>query len=268
MIAKKILRWGSSTTQPPVCNLVCNPKLMWSYAEKVVGDPNRPAFGGAKEVPPDLSLSRCSTIILGWINDCQKHHRACVAKKVERPKLRDLPRRLVDAGKWEVASDPVALIDSKDFDVLQYATLSHCWGQHQLIKTTRETIAERKKCIQWNSLPKTFQDAISIVRSLDIRFIWIDSLCIIQDDGNDVRIGQMFACSIIQTLGCELESNTPPTPSLDNQILTSFSGIVSLFVWLLYTQMDISISLPRGLPTVEAVVFRREVSNTSREIWE
>lgn len=167
-------------------------------------------------MPPDLSLSRCSAIILGWINDCQKHHRACVATKAERPKLFDLPRRLIDVGKWETACDPVALVDSKDIDVWQYTTLSHCWGQDQFIKTTKETIAERKKCIQWSALPKTFQDAISIVRSLNIRFIWIDSLCIIQDDGNDVRIGEIvcLSCLIVRflNLSCELGANSPPTP--------------------------------------------------------
>ena len=34
-------------------------------------------------------------------------------------------------------------------------------------------------------LPKTFRDAVSVTRALDVRYIWIDSLCIVQDDLED-----------------------------------------------------------------------------------
>ena len=69
-----------------------------------------------------------------------------------------------------------------------YATLSHCWGSVNVIRTTKETLAQRMRGIDWESLPRTFQDAITIVRALQIWFIWIDSLCIIQDDDLDWKI--------------------------------------------------------------------------------
>ncbi|KAF2140095.1 uncharacterized protein K452DRAFT_289491 [Aplosporella prunicola CBS 121167] len=35
--------------------------------------------------------------------------------------------------------------------------------------------------IPWNQLPKTYQDAVTVVRELNVRYILIDSLCILQD---------------------------------------------------------------------------------------
>jgi hypothetical protein len=64
----------------------------------------------------------------------------------------------------------------------EYTTLSHCWAEAQIITTTKATFLSRMKQITWMSLSKTFQDAIIITHKLGLRFIWIDSLCIIQDD--------------------------------------------------------------------------------------
>lgn len=67
-----------------------------------------------------------------------------------------------------------------------YIALSHCWGKGEgILTTTTSTIEERRREITWSSLPKTFQDAISITRALEIEYLWIDSLCIIQDDHLD-----------------------------------------------------------------------------------
>ncbi|KAK3356684.1 heterokaryon incompatibility protein-domain-containing protein [Lasiosphaeria hispida] len=66
-----------------------------------------------------------------------------------------------------------------------YATLSHSWGGYLPIKLTTSTLATFTSNIPWTALPKTFQDAITVTRLLNIRYIWIDSLCIIQDSALD-----------------------------------------------------------------------------------
>ncbi|KAF2107346.1 heterokaryon incompatibility protein-domain-containing protein [Lophiotrema nucula] len=66
-----------------------------------------------------------------------------------------------------------------------YACLSHRWGNEGLIKTTKDNIGKHRNSVSWEHLPKTFQDAITFTRRLGINFIWIDSLCIIQDDDTD-----------------------------------------------------------------------------------
>jgi hypothetical protein len=55
----------------------------------------------------------------------------------------------------------------------------------QCLTTTTATLEERTRGIPWDDIPPTFQDAISLTRYLGIRYIWIDSLCIIQDDEPD-----------------------------------------------------------------------------------
>lgn len=69
----------------------------------------------------------------------------------------------------------------------EYICLSHCWGRSELFQTRRETLHQRNHGIEWTDLPKTFQDAVKVTRSLGIQYLWIDSLCIIQNDDNDWR---------------------------------------------------------------------------------
>jgi hypothetical protein len=53
------------------------------------------------------------------------------------------------------------------------------------MKTTRETKSSFEKSIPEGLLPQTFEDAVSTTRALGIRYLWIDSLCIVQDDPED-----------------------------------------------------------------------------------
>jgi hypothetical protein len=54
-----------------------------------------------------------------------------------------------------------------------------------MFKTTKENLSDRKQTIILGDLPKTFRDAVEITRALKKRYLWIDSLCIIQNDGQD-----------------------------------------------------------------------------------
>ncbi|KAM0266747.1 hypothetical protein ACHAPA_006523 [Fusarium lateritium] len=69
----------------------------------------------------------------------------------------------------------------------RYATLSYSWGLSQPFTTTQSNIASFLNSIPAASLPKTFRDAIDTAWKLGLRYIWIDSLCIIQDDLDDWR---------------------------------------------------------------------------------
>lgn len=64
----------------------------------------------------------------------------------------------------------------------QFACLSHCWGDAPTIRTMSSNIDEWKRDIPWGFLPRTFQDTIRLVSLLEIEYLWIDSLCIVQDD--------------------------------------------------------------------------------------
>lgn len=68
-----------------------------------------------------------------------------------------------------------------------YITLSHRWGSSNLMKLTTDNLSELTRHSPVSILPKTFQDALFAAQQLHIRYIWIDSLCIIQsgDNGED-----------------------------------------------------------------------------------
>lgn len=69
----------------------------------------------------------------------------------------------------------------------RYIALSHCWGppeRHPLM-TTHATLKDHEAGIELASLPRSFRDAITVCRHLGVEYIWIDCLCIVQDDGYD-----------------------------------------------------------------------------------
>ena len=67
----------------------------------------------------------------------------------------------------------------------EYAALSYCWGGYRGFLTERASLRDRCSGINFDDLPKLFQDAVIVTRSLGIRYLWIDALCIIQDDKDD-----------------------------------------------------------------------------------
>src|SRR5205809_2185875 len=58
----------------------------------------------------------------------------------------------------------------------------HRWGSGPMIKLLRENLDAFTTSINLGSLPKTFKDAIEIANRMGVRYLWIDSLCVIQDD--------------------------------------------------------------------------------------
>ena len=95
----------------------------------------------------------------------------------------DLPSRLLDLEL------PNNVIDLRLVEITgesgRYAALSHCWGAIQQYTTRTANLQERKECIPFKQLTKTFKEAVQVTRALGIRYLWIDSLCIIQDDQDD-----------------------------------------------------------------------------------
>jgi hypothetical protein len=71
--------------------------------------------------------------------------------------------------------------NQEDSESIKYATLSHRWGMVKVLTLLSSNIDQLTDRIQLGDLTKTFQDAISITRKMNVRYLWIDSLCIMQD---------------------------------------------------------------------------------------
>ncbi|KAK4502704.1 hypothetical protein PRZ48_006130 [Zasmidium cellare] len=90
------------------------------------------------------------------------------------------PTRLIEVGN--VASGTVKVITTISIDhELAYFTLSHRWVDSDALKLTRHTHLDFSRGIAVAELPKKFQDAIHVARLFGRRYLWIDSLCILQD---------------------------------------------------------------------------------------
>jgi hypothetical protein len=122
---------------------------------------------------------------LGWLERCLQHH-SC-----GNGEGNPLPTRIVDVGR---SNDDIRLVISGNLQA-RYVCLSHCWGDHQPLRLTKSTYNQFQKAIPWDELPKTFQEAIAFTRELGIRYLWIDSLAILQDDKSDwlVESARMYA---------------------------------------------------------------------------
>ncbi|CAA9958072.1 HET-domain-containing protein [Pyrenophora teres f. maculata] len=115
-----------------------------------------------------------------WYQNCKTQHPLCVSSKVE------WPRRVLD-----IAADSILLVDSTsilsspDHQQGGYACLSYVWGTDGNLTTLKRNLRSHMDGIDMATFPRTLADAIHITRSLDLRYLWIDALCIIQDDWED-----------------------------------------------------------------------------------
>ncbi|KAF2744837.1 HET-domain-containing protein, partial [Sporormia fimetaria CBS 119925] len=66
-----------------------------------------------------------------------------------------------------------------------YVALSYCWGGQQTFATTISSYADRLEGFVKEDLPQTLQDGVHLAKELGARYIWIDSLCILQDSPED-----------------------------------------------------------------------------------
>lgn len=124
----------------------------------------------------------CLQLAKDWLHQCDTEHPGCFKYENE-----PLPDRVLDVGMND-SSQPVLRL-SKDLDVTQkysrYAALSYCWGKNTKLVTTTNILSKRMCGIRFDSFPPSLRDAVLVTRALGIRYLWIDSLCIIQDDIKD-----------------------------------------------------------------------------------
>lgn len=124
-----------------------------------------------------------------WIDECERDHVSCKAD--DRQKLRR-PNRLLKIAKkiGDDLTEPeewhVRLVDGVQYNA-PFAALSYCWGDptENSFALTKATEAQLRAGTLSSDLPATLKDAVSVVRRLHLDLLWIDALCIRQDDKED-----------------------------------------------------------------------------------
>lgn len=114
-----------------------------------------------------------------WLNLCRAYHPKCNTSV--SPGF--TPTRLVDL----TSSRPRLRTFLTGQPGVGYATLSHCWGVTRRPVLTESELDLFHDYIPTAALSKTFLDAINVAKHIGLYFIWIDSLCIIQDSIDDWR---------------------------------------------------------------------------------
>ncbi|KAH8648071.1 heterokaryon incompatibility protein-domain-containing protein [Tricladium varicosporioides] len=121
----------------------------------------------------------CFTTAINWLRHCQQNHPLC-AGELQQHKL---PTRVIDVGPADGSQSSRLYLTNKVAG--EWVTLSWCWGASQPVKTTLATLQAHQVSLPLAQLPPIFNDAIAITRRLGYRYLWIDSLCIIQDSTED-----------------------------------------------------------------------------------
>jgi hypothetical protein len=123
-----------------------------------------------------------------WMHSCITSHTDC-----ESPIVGELPTRVIELSPPNTPA--TARLRHSRGQLGSYIALSYCWGAPQPYRTTSSRVEAYTSELPYQSLPQSILDAFDVTRGLGLRNIWIDSLCIIQDDPEDLsrEIGKMFS---------------------------------------------------------------------------
>lgn len=158
-------------------------------------------------LPEDLSSNTGSketwTTIGKWLQECSNHHQ-CLANANKNW----YPTRLVEIlsnDTWRVIRS-----GSQSFKPTQgYLTLSHRWGNGDFARLTTQNLSAFENGQPMTVLRKIFQDALIAAQCIGIPYVWIDSLCIIQDGdgGADWRHESVLMAEVYSNSRCNLSAD-------------------------------------------------------------
>jgi hypothetical protein len=170
-------------------------------------------------------------------------------------------------------------------EVANYVCLSHCWGTSSIFKTTLQNVGDLQDRIDWQQLPRNFQEAINFAHRLGYSFIWIDSLCIIQDSDSDwenegARMGSIYKnadLTLVATRSQDANGGCFATSSPYRSRIWSFTHVdgqpykvhsrIPLHHWPFLS--DVLPLQKRGWALQERLLSTRTVNFTDDElIWE
>ncbi|KAF4461214.1 hypothetical protein FALBO_11993 [Fusarium albosuccineum] len=137
----------------------------------------RREFPALRDIPDNTGHEDVAKLAKTWLKDCKDFHRC--ESVVGTRDIEWYPQRLIYVGDTD---QPPRLIFREEEHVEGgYAALSHCWGPDpQFTTLSSDTLEQFRDEIPLAELPASFRDAIITCRRLDIPYIWIDSLCILQ----------------------------------------------------------------------------------------
>ncbi|KAL5376391.1 hypothetical protein DPSP01_010501 [Paraphaeosphaeria sporulosa] len=134
-----------------------------------------------------------------WLTECNTYHPRCNNSNALSTQL---PTRVIDVGSLQTDETTIRLLETGGQKTGSYAALSHCWGGSSHVCSTLSTLPIYTSKIEMSILPKTFADAVRATQQLGIRYLWIDSLCIVQDSASDweteaAKMGSYYTSALV-----------------------------------------------------------------------
>ncbi|KAL8708544.1 MAG: hypothetical protein Q9220_006597 [cf. Caloplaca sp. 1 TL-2023] len=117
-----------------------------------------------------------------WLSACVSDHPNCAYERVK------LPKRLLQLRtNTDSLPDRIWLINTEDLkqqeEHVEYVALSYCWGGIATVRSLENNLVHRESHgLRVIDLPAVVRDAITVTLKLGFKFLWVDALCICQDD--------------------------------------------------------------------------------------
>lgn len=122
-----------------------------------------------------------------WLEECSQNHEACRHHSDGPATSRSLPTRLIDLLPGGQAGLSVRIVNGADLDDRErpdYAAVSYVWADEELKLTTARLEAMQAE-IARETLPQAINEAIAKAHDIGLRYMWVDSLCVLQDSQHD-----------------------------------------------------------------------------------
>ncbi|RSM01903.1 hypothetical protein CEP52_008289 [Fusarium oligoseptatum] len=153
------------------------------------------------------SSERNYRMLRKWLSTCMASHEGCCSSHSMTDKSAQettvLPTRVIDVGDLKEHEPNPRLFISKKAPG-QYIALSHRWSKAVATKLKSDNLGRYQKELPVHDMPSTFQDAIEVTRQLGFRYLWIDSLCIIQDDESDWSKESNMMGTVFEEASCTI----------------------------------------------------------------
>ena len=152
----------------------------------------------------------CSEQMLEWLRICDSDHKIC-QWHLKNSNHWMMPTRFIDLKGHPKLVETAHHHDFAKQQQTKYITLSHRWTQGCTAKLLKSNVQDLKQKLDYLVLPQVFRDTMFMAKRIGIFYVWIDALCIIQDDEDDWQKEASQMGTVYQNAYCNFGATAAAT---------------------------------------------------------